>query len=95
MTINFSKELFLGSNPGALKRKNKDTINVQTYILGFIDAIANTCMCVLEMINTYVVLYNVSCASVGSVAPLTYSLRWDAMNLKTNVKIYLINYYYI
>jgi len=43
-----------------------------------------------------------SCASVASVAPVKYSLRWDAMNLKTNVKViitqkqvYFINYYYI
>ena len=45
---------------------------------------------------------NLSCESVASVAPLKYSLWWDAMNLKTNAKViitqmevHLINDFYI
>ena len=39
----FSKELVLGSNPGALNRENKDCRNVQTYMnVGFITAIEDT-----------------------------------------------------
>jgi len=39
------------------------------------------CWC-YKMINTFEAMYNVSCASVAAVAPVKYSLRWDAMNLK-------------
>jgi hypothetical protein len=45
---------------------------------------------------------NLSCASVALVVPLKYSLWWETINTKTNVKIiitqkqvYLMNYYYI
>ena len=43
MTINFSKELVLGSNPGAVNRNNRHNRNVQTYVnVGFITAIDDT-----------------------------------------------------
>ena len=44
MTINFTKVWVLGSNPGALNRENKDTIEMHKKYMnvGFITAIEDT-----------------------------------------------------